>query len=158
MFAEAMRELEARKIDFDLTPPSDKLEPLPTNLNDLGGPKIMHYFQNTLKWWQHVAGVDAEVDAHLVEVQANMENIKARCKKTGVDPELNPEYVEWKRKATKYKIQQKMLEPKKSSLSKQMAIVSRSVEVLKTDWQGTVRSETLNRRPGAGRGGQLPPL
>lgn len=158
MYLEAMKELEGRRILFDLTPPDDELEALPANLSDQGPAVIMKHYQNTLRWWQHVSTVDADVDARMVEAQANLENIKARCEEQKIEPELYEEFIEWKRKVVKYKIMQKMLEPKKSRLSRQMAMVSRSVEGLKTEWQSTVRGGNLGRRSGGGYGGQLPPL
>jgi hypothetical protein len=157
MYAQAMRELAARKIDLDLDAPSDKLLDLPADLSGSGSKTIFSHYHNTLKWWQFISSVEADIDARLEEAKANLEYIEDRCKNAIRRLESDQEYREWKQIVVKLKIQQKQLAPKKASLGRQMAMVSRSVEGLKTDYGATQRGGSLGQGPRGGYRGQLPP-
>jgi len=156
VYAEAMRELEAKNLLPEPEEPGDKVLPLPEDLSSRGAAVIYKHHHDTLRWWNYVSTANADVEARMVEQKANLEYVTARCKRQKIDPETDPEFIECKKKMVKLEIQEKRLKPVLTFLSRQMTVVSRSVEGLKLDYGHTVRGENLGKAPRGESGGHLP--
>lgn len=147
-----MREMEDRGVVFDLEKPKDKLLDVPNNVASLGAASIGSYYQNTLKWWQWILEYCGEVEGHLIDQKNVLENLEEDA-----TADHRQEIRECKNEIAMLKIQQTRLEHLKTKLSRQMAMVSRSVEGFKTEWGATQRGENLGKGPRGGYRGQLPP-
>lgn len=162
LFDQAVNELENRKIKLNLDAPEEELVELPADLTTLGQ-ALFDYHQVTLKHWNWIASVYAELEGRLVALQEQLDRIVAALrvkykKREKDDPiiVMDEEYTRCNVRITKIRVQLKMVDVEKGKLYKRMQLLSRSVEGAKMEHEGTGRSETFGKRPFRGRRGDLP--
>jgi hypothetical protein len=147
-FNEAVSDLEKRKFKFDLTPPTEDLVSLPSDLAGMSSKTWSDHYQATLKHWDFLASVAADVEARLVTLKSRLKEIEAEleeAKKTGPQIILNKERRACNNEIDKLKTQSILLEPKKSFLHRRMAMLSRSVSGAELDARLGGRGEHLNQ-------------